>query len=301
MKLDYELLDVMAAVIRTGSFEEASEELGVTIEKARRAVRTLEKSLGRTLVVRDAPCRATPLGRRMCQHIERVRLMEHDLGFSALGPGASRHGRIPIKIAIPKNCLGTWFPHVIRAAVKDLGVLCDVVSDDRTMVSDRLRSGEASAAVARSNIRVDGFVSEPIGRMRHVAVCSPSCLEGVGEVDADLLSLMPTIVFGITDDLPRHWIQKEFGTLVSLQEIRIPSLAGFRKSCIEGAGWGVLPHLAVEEDLAAGRLVEVRPGAHMHNELAWLRSDGAGPTLDLLGELVARIAAERLEPLADPA
>ena len=35
--------------------------------------------MGCALVVRAQPCRATDTGRRLCQHVDRVQLLEHEL------------------------------------------------------------------------------------------------------------------------------------------------------------------------------------------------------------------------------
>lgn len=77
--LDYSALAALAAVIREGSFERAARALHVTPSAISQRIRLLEERVGCALVVRDQPCRPTETGRRLCQHVDRVRLLEQEL------------------------------------------------------------------------------------------------------------------------------------------------------------------------------------------------------------------------------
>lgn len=77
--LDYPSLFALAAVVKDGSFERAARTLHVTPSAVSQRIRLLEERLGCALVVRGQPCEATETGRRLCQHIDRVSLLEHDL------------------------------------------------------------------------------------------------------------------------------------------------------------------------------------------------------------------------------
>src|SRR6266568_1698767 len=77
--LDYASLSALAAVIREGSFDRAALALHVTPSAVSQRIRLLEERIGCALVVRDQPCRATETGRRLCQHVDRVRLLEQAL------------------------------------------------------------------------------------------------------------------------------------------------------------------------------------------------------------------------------
>ena len=77
--LDYASLSALAAVVREGSFERAARALHVTPSAVSQRIRLLEERIGCALVVRGQPCQATETGRRLCQHVDRVRLLEHEL------------------------------------------------------------------------------------------------------------------------------------------------------------------------------------------------------------------------------
>lgn len=77
--LDYPSLFALAAVVKEGSFERAARALHVTPSAVSQRIRLLEERLGCALVVRGQPCEATEAGRRLCQHVDRVSLLEHEL------------------------------------------------------------------------------------------------------------------------------------------------------------------------------------------------------------------------------
>src|SRR3712207_7302741 len=93
--LDYALLSALAAVVRTGSFEAAARHLNVTPSAVSQRIKLLEERIGAILVGRGQPCVATEAGRRLCQHVEQVALLESSLRQSL--PGLQPESR-PVKI-----------------------------------------------------------------------------------------------------------------------------------------------------------------------------------------------------------
>ena len=98
--LDYAALSALAAVIREGSFERAAVALHVTPSAVSQRIRSLEERVGCALVVRGQPCRGTETGRRLCQHVDRVRLLEQELQgtLPALAPKGVTRVALPIAV-----------------------------------------------------------------------------------------------------------------------------------------------------------------------------------------------------------
>ena len=145
--LDYAALSALAAVIREGSFERAAGALHVSPSAVSQRIRALEERLGCALVVRGQPCRATETGRRLCQHVDRVRLLEQELhgALPALAPDGP--GRVALSVAVNADSLATWFAPAIAAFAADAPVLVDLVVDDQDHTGAWLRSGAVLAAV----------------------------------------------------------------------------------------------------------------------------------------------------------
>ena len=120
--LDYAALNALAAVVREGSFERAARALNVTPSAVSQRIRALEVRAGCVLVVRDQPCYATDAGRALCQHLDRVRLLEHELQGAlpaalVAEDGGGEAPRVPLPLAVNADSLGTWFaPAVARFA-----------------------------------------------------------------------------------------------------------------------------------------------------------------------------------------
>ena len=112
--LDYPSLAAVAAVVREGTFERAAAALGITPSAVSQRVRGLEERLGAILIVRGQPCQPTALGRTLCAHLDRVRLLEHDLA-PALGPAAGAGERLTVPVAVNADSLATWFPTAAAA------------------------------------------------------------------------------------------------------------------------------------------------------------------------------------------
>ncbi|MBV1704792.1 MAG: LysR family transcriptional regulator, partial [Hyphomicrobiales bacterium] len=87
--LDYPALAAVAAVARAGTFERAAETLGVTPSAVSQRVRACEERFGAILIVRGQPCTPTDLGRALCAHVERVRLLEADVARASFPSGAA--------------------------------------------------------------------------------------------------------------------------------------------------------------------------------------------------------------------
>ena len=95
--LDYAALNALAAVVREGSFDRAARALHVTPSAISQRIRLLEERVGCALVVRGQPCRPTDTGRRMCQHVDRVRLLEAELtdALPAIAPEGRPRFHLP--------------------------------------------------------------------------------------------------------------------------------------------------------------------------------------------------------------
>ena len=279
--LDYPLLTALAAVIRTGSFERAAQQLHVTPSAVSQRVKLLEERLGSVLVVRGQPCTGTAAGQRLCQHVERVTLLESELR-GALPGLMPAEGPATLRIAVNADSLATWF---VAAMAELPGCLFDLVLDDQDHSAEWLRKGEVLAAVTASAAPVPGCDSHPLGALRYRATASPDYVrrhfpEGV---TADALSRAPCLTFNRKDSLQAQWLR----TVLDGHESRLPtppthwlpSTHAFVDGALAGLGWGMNPDPLVADHLAAGRLVELAPGRPLDVPLHWQQSRIAGAAL----------------------
>lgn len=294
--LDYASLEAVAAVVRTGSFEKAARQLGVTPSAVSQRVKLLEERFGAVLIVRGQPCTATPLGTRLCRHAESVGLLEQSLEADL---GRLLPGRTPatLRIAVNADSLATWF---IEAMASVDGVLFDLVLDDQDHSADWLRRGEVSAAVTGRADPVQGCSSRSLGNMRYLATASPALMARwfPNGVDAASLAHAPCLCFNAKDALQTRWLTRVTGQPLSPPTHWLPSSNGFVDAALAGLGWGMNPEMLAAPHLASGKLVELCPGTPLDVPLYWQWSRAVESALATLTAAVLATASRRLSPLA---
>ena len=297
--LDYSALAALAAVVREGSFERAALALHVTPSAVSQRIRLLEERVGCALVVRGQPCRATETGRRLCQHVDLVRLLEQDLqgALPALAPQGL--GRVVLPIAVNADSLATWFAPALAAFAADAPVLVELAVDDQDHTAQWLRSGTVLAAVTSSARPASGCNSRPLGAMRYVAAASPAFVarhfaQGTG---AGSLAQAPSLVFNSKDELQARWVQRLCHRHVDLPRHTLPSPQAFVTAALAGMGWGLQPQALVSAHLADGSLVELVAHTPLDVPLYWQNARAASAVLDGLGRQVVAAAGCGLLPL----
>lgn len=297
--LDYQSLLALTSVVREGSFERASRALNVTPSAISQRIRLLEERVGCALVVRGQPCTATVMGRRLCQHVDRVMLLEQELqqAVPALAPEGAL--RVSLPIAVNADSLATWFAPVIATFAADAPVLLDVAVDDQDYTADWLRSGKVLGAVTATARPAAGCNSLSLGAMRYVAAASPAFVQrhfpdGVG---AGSLAKAPSLVFNNKDGLQARWTQRQCHRHVELPRHTLPSPQAFVTAALAGMGWGLHPETLVAPLLKEGCLVELVADTGLDVPLHWQYARSASP---LLEELTRRIVSAAHAMLRQP-
>ena len=301
MDLDYDSLKVLAAVIRTGSFETAAKSLNVTQSAISQRIKQLEDKVGSVLVIRGRPCVASEDGLLLCQHIEQVTLMRHELAEKLNGGLGKTKGKV--RIAVNNDSLATWFPEVVKLAADELNLLLEVVPDDQEFTEDRLRSGDALAIVTSSETQIPGCKIFSLGEMEYLAVATPFFAEEHFKGGASLktISQAPSLRFDLKDSLPVQWLELAFGDTVELQSHYIPSYEGHLVCCRRAIGWAMMPFEAVAASIASGDLVELVPGIRVKTPLFWHTRSKSSDALQRLSEVVLRVARQTLNQSSETA
>ena len=294
--LDYASLFALAAVVREGSFDRAARALHVTPSAVSQRIRLLEERVGCALVVRGQPCTATDTGRRLCQHADRVRLLEQDLhdNLPALNPDSVTRATLPI--AVNADSLATWFAPAVATFAAQAPVLMNVAVDDQDHTAEWLRSGAVLAAVTGHATPAAGCNSRPLGSMRYVAAASPGFVRRYFEsgVEPQRLAHAPSLEFNAKDTLQTRWVQALCGQHVELPKHTLPSSTAFVTAAVAGMGWGMLPDALAAPHLSSGTLVELVPGTPLDVPLHWQQARATSAWLDGLTRVVLAAAREAL-------
>lgn len=272
--IDHAALAAFSAVLRTGSFEGAAAQLGVTQSAISQRIRSLEDRLGSALIRRTRPATATDAGRRLFDHAEAVGLLERDL-MRDLGLPARD---TPLRIAVTADSLATW---VIAALAEVDGVLFDLVIDDQDHSADLLRGGEVAGAITASERPVPGCDALPLGQLSYIAFAAPAFVarhfpQGV---TPEALSRAPALTFNRKDGLQRAWAKAATGAQPVLPTHYIGSTHGITEAGLAGLGWGLNPDSMIAPLVAEGRLIDLAPGLRIETPLFWQVPRRMGPAM----------------------
>ena len=308
-------LATLVAIVELGSFEAAARQLHLTPSAVSQRIRALESAAGRVLVRRSVPCRPTGAGETLLRLARQTRLLQAE-AFEALGGHPST--RVELSVAVNADSLDTWFRDVVAEVARWDDVVLRLHVEDQAFSVGLLRGGEALAAVTSDPVVVQGCRREPLGTLRYRPAASPEFaarwrrppaedadggdrgpgrrLDGArgdrpAAADYDW-DRMPLVVFNEKDDLQHELLRARGATTIAAAH-RVPNSAGFHEAVRLGLGWGMLPDVQLDGDLAAGRLVTLTD-AHLDVALYWQRWRLDSPLLDRLSETVQTAARRHL-------
>lgn len=257
---DLQAFELLLAVAETGSLGQAAARLSISQPTASERMRTMERRLGLRLLDRTTRgSRLTPAGLAVTgwarSLLAQARLMTE--GITALRSQQAGNLRVTASLTLAEHLLPGWLIALqrIRPAVH---VGLHVANSHQ--VIEALRHGEADL----------GFVEGPFvpGDLRHTAVGwdrlvvvtapnHPWAHRSAPVTGAELAStplLLREAGSGTRETLERA-LRSWDGVSVPLLELG--ATAPLRSAALRGAGPAVLSELAVADDLARGRLIEI--------------------------------------------
>ena len=293
MRPQRDQLETLAAVIDAGTFDAAARRLGVTPSAVSQRIKALEQELGRVLVVREKPIRATESGEPLVRLARQLALLEHDTGAQlGLEGGAS----FTVPIAVNADSMATWLLPALARVAAERAITVDLHRDDQEHTAALLASGAVMAAVTSQERPVPGCTATPLGAMTYRPVATPGFAARwfPRGVDGTALATAPIVDFDRKDELQSRYLRSVAGDVVPPRHY-VPASADFAQAVILGLGWGMLPDAQSDAALADRRLVRLEPGAAVTVRLYWqqwnLRSD-------LLDAVAAAVIAEGRAALA---
>lgn len=297
MRIDPSLAATVAAVVDEGTLDAAARTLRVTPSAVSQRVKSLEEQLGRVLVVRSRPARATPAGQSVIRLARQQALLEHDalvdLGLDA-EDGATRTTTMPL--AVNADSLSSWFLAPLARLSAQHPVVFDLHRDDQGFTARLLESGTVMAAVTAQAEAVPGCVSTRLGSLRYDAIASPGFVRRwfASGVTTDALGSAPFVDFDRRDDLQQDWLRAQGVDPRDVPRHYVPSSSDFAEAVLLGLGWGVLPAQQTAAALRDGRGVAIG-GESIMVDLYWQQWNLRSPLLDAVAAEVAAAASVALE------
>lgn len=296
--MDTKQFAAFCAVVERESFSRAATSLGVTQPAVSQQVRALEKRLGQQLLDRSGR-RVVPTdaGRRFYQGAQRLLAMEEQLVSEVTRPsqgpltGTLEIGASTGPAAIVVPLLLCEFQRdnpalTIELAVHDTQAVVSLVADRE------LELGVVGAARARRSVEFEPFFSDEV-----ILVCPPGHAHAGTTVELETLLELPLVLMQegagvrqlLEDELRRRGRR--------LRDLRVDLVLGLQesvRSAVQG-GYGAtfISRRAVEADLAAGALAEIRVrGLDLERQVSIARATGRVPSR--ASEAFLAFARERL-------
>jgi DNA-binding transcriptional LysR family regulator len=271
-------LAAFAAAVETGSVQGASEALDLTQSATTKRIQALERRLGVSLLVRGRHgVRPTDEGMALYPEARRgldaLALAEQ----AVAGRRAARPLRIAASHTVGEALLPTWLT-AFRAELPGVHPQVDVVNSPAAIAA--VREDRADVGFVEGLDPLDGLDTEVVARDQIVLVVA------AGHRWANRRAVNPRELVG------GRWISRESGSgtravaaaalaKVGVElspDLSLASLEGVKRSLAAG-GFALISELALEPDLAAGRLVTVPlKDLRIERSLIAVRRTGGQPT-----------------------
>lgn len=298
MALDSKQCEAFLAVAEAGSFEQAAAALHITPSAVSLRVRGLEERLGQPLIVRGRPSRATHMGRQLLQHLQRARVMEHDLLAGIMGSEGGGEAFFPITLAVNADSLATWLLPTLSAVVQRERIAIELLVDDQEHMHALLETGVAHACVSAQPHAMRGCMAEPLGRMRYRLVATPAFAAqwfGPRGITRTSARRAPAVVFNRKDALHANALLNAFGLQGNAYVSHyVPASEAFVAAIRLGLGYGMVPELQIGDAIERGELVDVMPEAATEVALYWHGWAQQPPRLERLAQRVMDVARQLL-------
>jgi LysR family transcriptional regulator (chromosome initiation inhibitor) len=294
MEIPLDLARTLAAVIDEGTFDAAARRLRITPSAVSQRVKSLEQQLGRVLVVRSKPARATESGAPIVRLARQLALLEHD-ALAAFGEDAAPGRPVSLPLAVNADSLSTWFLPALARVVQRHPVVFDLHRDDQDFTAGLLESGTVMAAVTSQAEPVAGCVVRPLGVMRYRAVATPGYVArwlADGPTPSALESA-PLVDFDRRDDLQSVFLQRMGADAARSPRHYVPASNDFADAIKLGLGWGMLPAFQSADELERGDLVPLG-GPPVDVPHHWQQWNLRSPLLDAIAAEVVSEARRSL-------
>ncbi|MHA7958069.1 LysR family transcriptional regulator [Streptomyces sp. L500] len=257
---DLGALELLLAVARLGSLGRAARELGITQPAASGRVRAMERLLGVALVERsprgsrltDAGVLVTDWARKVVEAAEAL-----DAGAQALRGRRDSRLRVAASMTIAEYLLPGW---LIALRTERPGTAVSLSTGNSAAVAERLFAGQADLGFVEGLDVPAGLDGAVVGRDRLVVVTAPGHPWARRRAPLDPAELAATpLILRERGSGTRQVLDAALATHGGLAEplLELASTTAAKAAAVSGAGPSVLSELAIGEELAARRLVEI--------------------------------------------
>ncbi|MBU0926445.1 MAG: LysR family transcriptional regulator ArgP [Spirochaetes bacterium] len=285
--LDYQLVRAFAVVLDEGGFARASERLCITQSAVSQRVKQLEDSIGKVLIIRESPPRATEAGAHLLRHYRQILELEGET-LDAINPRPD--GNAPhVSVGVNTDSLFVWFMDAVGPFVKRSGITMEILEDGHERTIEMLRSGSVAGCVSSERSAVEGCVATLIGTLRYALVASSGYMERwfPSGFERSAAARAPIVNLDRNDKMQYRMLFHAFGDpQVAPPAHFVPVADAYYGAIRSGLGYGLVPLLKVAGELGAGRMVELDRGLRIDLTLYWHRWKRRSALLDEMSDII---------------
>lgn len=257
-------LELLIAVGRTGSLSRAGADRGISQSAVSMRVKAIEGQIGVTLVERGpSGSRLTPAGTLLADWGGDVMAAAErlDAGIEALRDRRGKHLRVAASLTIAEHLMPAWLSR-LRTSHPSIAVSLTAVNS--ATVAELVLNQQAELGFIESPHLPAGLTARRVGIDTLVLVCAPTtplARRRRRPVTADELANL-SLVEREAGSGTRAWLDATLAQTISSLErpnplLEVSSTTALRAAVIDGVGPAVISSLAVRDDLAANRLIDI--------------------------------------------
>ena len=256
-------LKVFQQIVECASFTRAAESLGISTAMASKHLNHLEKHLGVRLMQRNSRRLSLTAEGEAYYRQSGEALALLDAAAAAAGGGRETpqgHLRLTAPIWCANSTFAAWMRDY-RARYPDVSLDLILDNEMRDLIGDGI-----DLALRVSRDPAPSLVVRPLFTVRFVLVAAPAWIRRHGLPQTPEDAAAHAAVLPSYTDLSRHPCTRgdTTTTLQLTSALQSNSTLMLRELLLAGSGIGYLPHWLAQDDLAAGRLVQILPEWELH-------------------------------------
>ena len=202
---------------------------------------------------------------------------------------------VNLSVAVNAGSVATWFIGAIASLLKSRAIALNVLILDEGRTTEKLKSGEASAAISSHARILPGYQAFELGKVKYLLVASPAFSQQyfAGGIDAASLQFAPGVCFDVKDNMHTRFIEQHFGLSANAYPRHtVPSSEAFVELARQGLAYCLIPEQQIEKELASGELINLLPDKAHVETLYWHTWGLAGGLYRELAELIQKRAGK---------
>lgn len=254
---DYSYLETLYAVETEGTYEKAAKSRGVSRSAISQSIKSLEDRWKAPTVSRK-PIKPTRWGRRLCRHVDQVRLLETAL-FLERGDmfDINPFEPTPIQLLFDTKAIPTCLLDAITCvADSSRSFMFQTNLTSSHQLQHELSLGSIKSAISTQKFAHPDLFIEEVGTVDFVPVASPAFVStefGSG-VDKSKLINAPSLAYSKETNYCAEFVSRTYGEIIETRTNALPSNYSILNACLGGKGWAMLPKSSIQRQLKEGSL-----------------------------------------------